>query len=108
MDSLSYARFKMKISCQYIINMNPGANTIFFNKKIKIGRAEHSIIPHPPTSDNISFLPYPETPRSGRHMCIITFQFIHKISAQPGLLYFKDYSLSLVFAINSIPNCIYY
>ena len=107
MDSLSDARFKMKISYQYITSMNPGANTLFFNKKIKIGRAEHSITPHPHTSDNISFLPYPEPPRSGRHMCIITFQFIHKNSAQPGLLYFKDYSLSLVFAINSIPSCIY-
>ena len=36
-----------------------GANPIFFNKKIKIGRPEHSLTPHPPTSNNISFLPYP-------------------------------------------------
>ena len=28
-------------------------------KKAKIGRPEHSVAPHPPTSDNISFLPYP-------------------------------------------------
>ena len=55
-----------------------GANPIFFNKKIKIGRPEHSLTPHPPTSNNLSFLPYPPpTPphpppprQSGRHMCI--------------------------------------
>ena len=41
-----------------------GANPIFFNKKIKIGRPEHSLTPHPPTFDNISFLPYPPTPPS--------------------------------------------
>ena len=36
-----------------------GENPIIFNKKINIGRAEHSLNPHPHTSDNISFLPYP-------------------------------------------------
>ena len=36
-----------------------GANPIFFDKKIKIGRPEHSLTPYPPTSDNISFLSYP-------------------------------------------------
>ena len=35
------------------------ANPIFFNKKIKIGRSEHSQTPQPPTSDNILFLPPP-------------------------------------------------
>ena len=42
-----------------------GANTIFLIKKIKIKieRPEHSLTPHPPTSDNISFLPYPPPPR---------------------------------------------
>ena len=47
-------------------------NPIFFNnKKMKIGRPEHSLTPHPSASDNISFLPYPPTPhQSGRHMCI--------------------------------------
>ena len=40
------------------------ANPIFINKKIKIGRPEHSLIPHPPTSDNISFLPYRLPPPS--------------------------------------------
>ena len=38
-----------------------GANPIFCNKKIKIGSQEH-LLPPPPTSDNISFLPYPNTP----------------------------------------------
>ena len=48
-----------------------GGNPILFNKKIKIGRPEHSLTPQPPTSDNISFLPYPPSPcQSGHHMCI--------------------------------------
>ena len=51
-----------------------GVNPIFFNKKkekTKTGRPKHSLTPQPPTSDNISFLPYPPTPaESGRHMCI--------------------------------------
>ena len=50
-----------------------GANPIFFNKEMKIGRPEHSFTPHPPTSDNTSFLLYfppPTLSRSGRHMCI--------------------------------------
>ena len=34
-----------------------GGNPIFFNKKIKIGCPEHSLTPHPPTTENISFLP---------------------------------------------------
>ena len=37
-----------------------GPNPVLFNhKKVKIGRLKHSLTPHPPTSDNISFLPYP-------------------------------------------------
>ena len=36
-----------------------GAIPIFCNKKIKIERPEHSLTPHPSTSDSISFLPYP-------------------------------------------------
>ena len=36
-----------------------GANLIFVNEKIKIGRPEHSLMPHSATFDNISFLPYP-------------------------------------------------
>ena len=37
---------------------NHGANPIFFNKKKKIERPEHSLPPPPPpTSDSISFLP---------------------------------------------------
>ena len=40
-----------------------GANPIFFNKKvIKITRPEHSLTRHLPTSNNISFLPYPLLP----------------------------------------------
>ena len=40
-----------------------GTNPIFFNKK-KIGRPEHSLTQHPPTSNNISFFlsPTPPTP----------------------------------------------
>ena len=60
-------------------------NPIFFNnKKMKIGRPEHSLTPHPPASDNISFLPYPPTPhQSGRHMCItpkVVLVFFKKLS----------------------------
>ena len=43
--------------------------------KIKIGCPEHSLTHHPPTSSDISFLPYPSTyplPQSGRNMCITT------------------------------------
>ena len=38
-----------------------GANLIFFNKRIKIRRPQHSLTPRPPpsTSDNVSFLSYP-------------------------------------------------
>ena len=32
-----------------------GATPILFNKKMKIGRPEHSLTPHPTTSDNNSF-----------------------------------------------------
>ena len=39
-----------------------GANTIFFNKKIKMGRPEDLVTPHPSTPNNISFLPYSPTP----------------------------------------------
>ena len=39
-----------------------GGNPIFFNKKIQIGRPEHLLTSHPPTSDNISFLSYPPPP----------------------------------------------
>ena len=38
-----------------------GANPIFSNKKIKIGRLEHSLTPTP-YSVNISFFPYPLPP----------------------------------------------
>ena len=35
-----------------------GGNPIFLNKKIKTERPEHLLTPPPPTSDNISFVPY--------------------------------------------------
>ena len=55
-----------------------GGNPIFFNKKIKIGRPEHSLTPHPPTSDKILFLPYPppSPPQSGSHLCITPYMFL--------------------------------
>ena len=53
---------------EYIVWINMmsghGANPIFFNKKIKFGRPEHSLTPRPPMSDNISFLPDPPPPPS--------------------------------------------
>ena len=39
-----------------------GTNPIFFDQKIKIGRQEHSLILHPSTFNNISFLSYPPPP----------------------------------------------
>ena len=40
-----------------------GANPIFFNKKqIHFGRLEHSLTPHPSTSDNILFCLNPPPP----------------------------------------------
>ena len=37
-----------------------GANSIFFNKKIKTGRPEHFLSPHPlhPTTSHFYFIPY--------------------------------------------------
>ena len=66
---------------------------IFVNEKLKIGRPEHSLIPHSATFDNISFLPYPPSPPpsathhlplSGRHLCmtptiIEIFQNMYKV-----------------------------
>ena len=52
-------------------------------KKAKIGHPEHSLhpppLPHPPTSDNISFLPYPPPLQGGRHMFITPYLKITKI-----------------------------
>ena len=40
-------------------------------KKIKIEGPEHLLTTHLPTSNNMSFLPYPSLPpQSGRRMCI--------------------------------------
>ena len=44
-----------------------GANPIFFDEKIKIGRPVHSVPPQLPTSDKISFLPYPPNPPNVYH-----------------------------------------
>ena len=53
-----------------------GANPIFFNKKIKIGRPEHSLAPHPPSFDTISFLPYPylSPPLKVNEICVSTLR----------------------------------
>ena len=41
------------------------------NPILEVRRPKHSLTPlSPPTSDNISFLPYPPPPQCGRHMCI--------------------------------------
>ena len=48
----------------------PGLNPIFFHKKLKIRRTEHSLPLTLPTSDNILFLLYSSPPQSGRHICI--------------------------------------
>ena len=41
-----------------------------FKKKIKIGRPEHTLTLHSPTSDNISFLTYPPPPRKAGVICV--------------------------------------
>ena len=61
-----------------------GANPIFLNKKSKdwtsrILTNHAPLLPLRPTSNNISFLPYPtnllpEPPQSGRHMCITPYK----------------------------------
>ena len=45
-----------------------GGNPVFFNKKIKIGRPEHSLTPTPLRPINLIF-PY-TPPQSGHHTCI--------------------------------------
>ena len=55
-----------------------GADPILLNKKINIGRPEHSITPHPlrPTTFHfyLTLLHLPHPHRSGRHMCITRYQ----------------------------------
>ena len=48
-----------------------GANPIFIIKKIKIGRPEHALTPHPLTSENILLLPYPLS----LSLYLLTFEF---------------------------------
>ena len=49
-------------------------NPIFFNKKkqrLDVQNTRYPPFPHHPTSDKITFLPYPPSHlQSGRHMCI--------------------------------------
>ena len=52
-----------------------GANPIFFNKKIKIGRPEHLPTFHPSTSDNISLLLYPSPPFKVDVICVSPLRF---------------------------------
>ena len=58
------------------------ANPVFFNKKSKDWTsrtfATPPLLPHPPTSDNISFLSYPPLLQGGRHMFITPYLKITK------------------------------
>ena len=47
-----------------------GPNPIFLIIKIKTGRLEHSLTPHSPTSDNISFWPHLPIAMCITPMCI--------------------------------------
>ena len=64
-------------------------------KKVKIGRPEHSLTPHPATSDNISFFPCPSPPppppQSGRHMCITPYGLFTNL---PKIIVARDFSKS--------------
>ena len=54
-------------------------NPIFFNnKKIKTGRPEYSLTPHPlhPITSHFSLPPPPRT-QSGRHMCITFYVYMY-------------------------------
>ena len=76
------------------------ANPICFNKENKDWRFRALANPHPRTSDNISFLPYPPpSSQTGRHMCINPSQFCVKIfSLYLGRNELKKYSqISLLF-----------
>ena len=76
-----------------------GGNPIFFNKTIKIGRPEHSLTSHPPTSNNISFFPYP--PQSGRHICITPFiELTQGNSYQLYLASFSDSGILCFFPLS--------
>ena len=70
-----------------------GANPIFFNKKIKIGRPEQLVTPHSPTSNVISFLSY----QSGRYMCISLYYYVSDVKITLLLRY---YYLNVSFSSN--------
>ena len=70
MTSLSDVRVKWRISCQQHINFwlsmmsGYGENPGFFNKKVKIGRPQHSLTPTPlrPITSHFSLTPHPPPP----------------------------------------------
>ena len=68
-----------------------GANPVFFNKKIKIGRPDHSLTHHPPppTSDNISFLPYPPSLLKVDVICVSPLKKLKAIDDCYYFLYCK-------------------
>ena len=50
-----------------------GANPIFFDKEIKIGRPRHLLIPPPtlrPITSHFCLIHHLAPPQSGRHICI--------------------------------------
>ena len=63
-----------------------GANSIFFNKKIKIGRPKHLLIPHAlrPITSHFYLTPLP--PQSGRHMCINPNQYPVRLKSNKFLI----------------------
>ena len=69
------------------------ANSIFFNKEIMIGRLEHSPTPHPPTSDNISFLPYLPPPLEVDVICVspLNIQLSRNLITQSRGDRFREY-----------------
>ena len=66
---------------------------IFFKYVISIMSGHGpNLIFFPPTSDNISFLPYPTPPQSGRHMCITPKPCVTLEIQNPDILAILEYS----------------
>ena len=63
-----------------------GANSIFCNQKIKIGRPKHLLIPHAlrPITSHFYLTPLP--PQSGRHMCINPNQYPVRLKSNKFLI----------------------